>query len=102
MSQKVSSILFNNYIYNNSKWFAQSNQKFSLNIIDAEYIYSILTVYYDLKKQSTDVNAGQYFKEIFSYISNSENASATIYQKKNGMRNSYLDMIINKYCIKNN
>ena len=31
MSQKVSSILFNNYIYNNSKWFVKSNPKFSLN-----------------------------------------------------------------------
>ena len=31
MSQKVSSILFNNYIYNNSKWFAKSNPKYLLN-----------------------------------------------------------------------
>ena len=31
MSQKVSSLLFNNYIYNNSKWFAKTNSKFLLN-----------------------------------------------------------------------
>ena len=31
MSQKVSPILFNNYIYNNSKWFNKKNNKFILN-----------------------------------------------------------------------
>ena len=31
MSQKVSSLLFNNYIYNNSKWFTKVNSKFLLN-----------------------------------------------------------------------
>jgi len=31
MSQKVSPILFNNTIYNNSKWFNKINNKFSLN-----------------------------------------------------------------------
>lgn len=31
MSQKVSSILFNNYTYNNSKWFITKNKKFALN-----------------------------------------------------------------------
>lgn len=31
MSQKVSPILFNNYIYNNSKWFNKKNNKFNLN-----------------------------------------------------------------------
>lgn len=31
MSQKVSSILFNNYIYNNSKWFSKNNSKYLLN-----------------------------------------------------------------------
>lgn len=31
MSQKVSSLLLNNYIYNNSNWFAKNHLKFSLN-----------------------------------------------------------------------
>lgn len=31
MSQKVSPILFNNYIYNSSKWFNKTNNKFILN-----------------------------------------------------------------------
>ena len=31
MSQKVSPILFNNSIYNNSKWFSKKNNKFLLN-----------------------------------------------------------------------
>jgi len=31
MSQKVSPILFNNYVYNNSKWFNKKNNKFILN-----------------------------------------------------------------------
>lgn len=31
MSQKVSSLLLNNYIYNNSNWFAKNHTKFSLN-----------------------------------------------------------------------
>lgn len=31
MSQKVSPLLFNNYIYNTSKWFTKVNQKYSLN-----------------------------------------------------------------------
>ena len=31
MSQKVSPILFNNYIYNTSKWFNKRNNKFLLN-----------------------------------------------------------------------
>ena len=31
MSQKVSSLLLNNYIYNSSNWFAKNHTKFSLN-----------------------------------------------------------------------
>ena len=31
MSQKVSPILFNNTIYNNSKWYNKINNKFALN-----------------------------------------------------------------------
>lgn len=31
MSQKVSPLLFNNYIYNNSKWFTKINEKYALN-----------------------------------------------------------------------
>ena len=31
MSQKVSPKLFNNLLYNNSKWFNKNSNKFSLN-----------------------------------------------------------------------
>ena len=31
MSQKVSPILFNNIIFNNSKWFNKTNKKYALN-----------------------------------------------------------------------
>ena len=31
MSQKVSPIVFNNYVYNTSKWFNKRNNKFLLN-----------------------------------------------------------------------
>ena len=31
MSQRISPLLFNTYLYTNSKWFTQKNLKFSLN-----------------------------------------------------------------------
>ena len=74
------------------------NKDFVLYVNNTEYIYSILTVYYNYMKMDQDLNAGQYFKEILSLISNCEHGSIVLFEKTKGKRSSYLDIIINKYC----
>lgn len=77
---------------------SKENKVFSLYLIDVEYIYSILCTYYSMKGVSADVNAGQFFKEILSSVNNSKGGKITLFEKHNGKRSSYLDIILNKYC----
>lgn len=78
----------------------EKDESFAVYLIDAEYIYFVLTLYYSYKKLATDVNAGQYFKEILSAVNNSKNGKIVLFEKEQGIRSSYLDIIINKYCKK--
>lgn len=78
------------------------NKKFSLYLIDIEYIYSTLSIYFEMKGALKDINAGQYFKELLSKIYNSNGGQLVIYEKKGCKRSSYLDLILNKYCEKKN
>ena len=48
MSQKVSPILFNNTIYNNSKWYNKINNKFALN--EDLQIREIINILFFLQK----------------------------------------------------
>ena len=78
----------------------KANKEFSLYFVDVEYIYSILCIYYEVVNQSADLNAGQYFKEIFSKIKYSKGANVTLLQKEQGKRSSYFDAILGRYCEK--
>lgn len=75
-----------------------NNIDFILYINNTEYIYSILTVYYNYINMDQDLNAGQYFKEILSMVANSSNGNVVLFEKEKGRRSSYLDIIINRYC----
>ncbi len=78
----------------------QKNEQFCLYLIDIEYIYELLKVYYSAKSMQSEVNAGQYIKELISSIYESECGSVVIFSRSGQPKSSYLDMIINKYCTK--
>lgn len=80
------------------KNLSAKEETFSLYIVNIEYIFSLLKVYYSTISKNDELNAGQYFKEILSMISNSKNGSVVLFEKENCKRSSYLDLIINKYC----
>ena len=67
-------------------------------MFDVEYIYSILLVYFEMKGVPEKANAGQYFKEILSIISNSANARIVVLEKDSQKTDIYLNSILNKYC----
>ena len=85
-------------VKNAVKKLVSEKKKFTLYFVDVEYIYSILTMYYNFKKEAPDINAGQYFKEILCCIKDCDFASVVLFEKENGLRSSYLDIILNKYC----
>ena len=78
----------------------KTNKSFTLYFVNVEYLYSILHAYFMFKGVSPDINAGQYFKELLSLISKSPNGKCVLFQNKNSLKSSYLDIIINKYCEK--
>lgn len=80
------------------KNLCSKNLPFILYFNNTEYIYSILKVFYNHLKQEEDLNAGQYFKEILSMVSNSQKGKIVLFEKENGQKSSYLDIIIHKYC----
>lgn len=85
-------------VKNAVKVMCAREQAFTLYLVDIEYLYATLNMYYDVKKQPADLNAGQFFKEIFSLIRANKNANLTIFRKNGVAKNKYLDIIINKYC----
>lgn len=80
------------------KYLCNNQKSFSVYLVDVEYMYAILYTYFEYKKLPPDVNAGQYFKELFSILNKNDNAKTVLLEKENGIRSSYLDIIINKYC----
>ena len=78
----------------------QKNEQFCLYLIDIEYIYEVIKIYYSAKGLQAEVNAGQYVKELLSCIYDSMFGSVVIFSRKGQPKSSYLDMIINKYCTK--
>lgn len=78
----------------------EKEKQFTIYFINLDYAFSILKMYYQFKKMDQEINAGQYFKEILSIISKSKNGSIVLCQNKKGIKSSYLDLILNKYCKK--
>ena len=76
MSQKVSPILFNNTIYNNSKWYNKINNKFALN--EDLQIREIINILF-----KNNVNYQYLFIDkivIYKYYSKKEILSIEIYK----------------------
>ena len=73
------------------------NKSFTLFFVNVTYLYSILSLYYEFKGHTPDVNAGQFFKEILSIVKNSKFGSIVLCEKQDSIRRPYLDLIINKY-----
>lgn len=78
----------------------KNNKNFCLYLIDIEYIYEILKIYYGAKGMQSEVVAGQYIKELLSTICESECGSVVVFSRNGQLKSSYLDMILNKYCTK--
>lgn len=81
------------------EYLNKEDKPFCLYLIDIQYMYSILTMYYLTKNAQKDLNAGQYFKELISIIKNSKQGKLVIFEKNNNKPSGYLDIIINKYCM---
>lgn len=78
----------------------ENNINFCLYLLNAEYLYSMISMYFSANGQNGEVNAGQIFKELLSLVESCPNASVVVMQKEKSPRNSYLDIILNKYCTK--
>lgn len=76
----------------------KQGKSFTLYLVDIEYIYDILYIYFCNKKVEADINAGQYFKKLISVVNNYKYGKIVLFEKKDGLRSSYLDMILNKFC----
>ncbi len=77
----------------------KQEKSFTLYFVDIEYIYDIIYIYFsNNKKAEADINAGQYFKELISKVNNYKNGKLVLFEKTGGLRSSYLDVILNKFC----
>ena len=86
------------------QYLTRENKKFSLFLIDVEYIYSTLVTYYQMKGVNSELNAGQYFKELIVAINQSCGGNLIMLNSGDIDANLYLKAIIKKFCneIKNN
>lgn len=78
----------------------KENKKFSLYLIDIDYIFIILNLHLKSLQSNPDkefIDAGQFLKSIFACINNSKNSNIIVYENKKYKRNEYLDAILNKY-----
>ena len=76
---------------------AKANKPFSLYLLDIYYIFSVLNVYLVSEGKVQDVDAGQFLRELFVCVKNSERGSLIICEKEGYRHNAYLDAILNKY-----
>lgn len=81
------------------KNLCKDDKPFSLFMVDIDYIYTVLNAYLsslkDLPYGPTD--AGQFVKELLTYVKKSSAGNMIIYQSDRYRRNEYLDAILNKY-----
>lgn len=81
------------------KNLSKNNKPYSLFLVDIDYIYTILNAYLSSQKEmpygATD--AGQFIKELLTYVKKSSAGNMVIYQSERYRRNEYLDAILNKY-----
>ena len=84
------------------KRLTETNEPFTLYIKDIEYMFGMLCAYFFAKFDNANqyINAGQIFKVIFSLIKSSKNAKVIILEKQNTKLNTYLDIILQRYCKK--
>lgn len=78
----------------------KKGKKFTLYLIDIDYIFIILNMHLKSLQSNPDrefVDAGHFLKTIFSCINNSKNSNIIVYENKKYKRNEYLDAILNKY-----
>lgn len=79
------------------KSLCEKQEQFTLYLMDVEYIYYMLTLYFQYRNVAIDINAGQYFKELFNSIATNKNAGIVILKKANCSKSSYLELIIDRY-----
>lgn len=79
------------------KNLSAKKKPFLINLIDIDYIFSLLNAYMISDGKRQDVDAGQFLRDMFLCVKNSNCGSLVIFDKIGYKRNSYLDAIINKY-----
>ena len=79
------------------KYASQNNIPFTMHMVDIDYIFMLLNIYGKNMFDHTDIEAGEYLKNILLNIKESQFGNINIYAKNTLNRNIYLDAIIKKY-----